>query len=113
MKLFKMFAFAGLMVLLGIVGAHASDYGDPCVLITEMGGVFRTLRTLAFAGAALILAGWAWTFITKGWDAEGTKLDDARKKGIGMLIGFVLLFGLGMVLQFLPQATGCVLTAFN
>lgn len=116
MKLFKMLAFAGIAVVLGAGSAVAAGpFGDPCILITNLGQVFKTLRTLAFTGAAFVLAGWAWTFITKGWgdDKGGTGLDAAKNKGIGMLIGFTLLFGLGMVLQFLPGAAGCNVTAFS
>ena len=108
MKLSRIFAISGLAVLLGAVAAVAgpgtvtNPYGDPCKLIEELGKVFSTLRILAFAGAAFVLAGFAWTFITKGWGGEGTKLDDAKNKGIGMLIGFVLLFGLGLIMSFLP-----------
>lgn len=103
-KLIKNFAFAGLMILLGVGAASAAGkYGDPCILVTELQGVFRTLRTLAFVGAAFFMAGWAWTYISKG----EAKMEDLKGKGIGLIVGFALLFGIGMVLQFLPGIAGC------
>ncbi len=82
-------------------------FADPlCDLIKEMSGVFKILRTLAFVGAAFIIAGWAWGFIK---DAK-VDMDDLRKKGTGMLVGFILLFTIGIVLSFfLSQAGGDLL----
>jgi uncharacterized RDD family membrane protein YckC len=114
MKLLKMFTMAGLAVFLGAGAAFAAGpYGDPCPLIDGLRQVFDTIRRLAFAGAAFVLAGWAWTFITQGWGKSGDKgeggtdLNAAKNKGVGMLIGFVLLFGLGMIMRFLPGAANC------
>ncbi len=73
-----------------------------CNLMRQMHGVFSTLRTLAFVGAAFIIAGWAWGFISKG----EVKMDDLKNKGTGMLVGFVLLFGIGVVLSFLMSQGG-------
>lgn len=99
-------ALIGVMVSVPAFAA-GSDVGL-CKLITEMHGVFKTLRTLAFIGAAFVIAGWAWGYISKG----EVKKDDLKDKGIGMLVGFVLLFGIGMVLSFLlssstQQSIGC------
>lgn len=103
-KLLKKLGFAGLMVFAGTSMALAANAGGAlaessslCGLIQEMYGVFKVLRTLAFVGAAFIIAGWAWGYISKG-DFGG--MDDLKKKGTGMLVGFVLLFGIGIVLQF-------------
>ncbi len=85
----------------GAMAAGAA--GDPCALIAGMQGIFRTLRTLAFAGAAFFIAQWAWGFIQKG----EVKMEDVQNKGTGLLVGFSLLFGIGMVLQFLPGISGC------
>lgn len=106
MKLSKVFAFASIALVFGMTAANAADYGNVCVLIQELGNVFRVLRTLAFAGAAFVLAGWAWKYITTGWGKSGdggTDLEATKKQGIGMLIGFILLFGIGMIMQFLPN----------
>lgn len=81
--------------------AMAADDGL-CALMRQMHGVFGTLRTLAFVGAAFIIAGWAWGFISKG----EVKMDDLKNKGTGMLVGFVLLFGIGVVLSFLMSQGG-------
>jgi len=118
MKLFKKLAFAGLAVLLGATAAHAAPpaIGNACVLISSLQGIFRTIRNLAFVGAAFILAGWAWQFITAGWgEKDKTDLEGAKKKGIGMLVGFGLLFGIGIIMQFLPAMSDCreIITGWN
>ena len=78
----------------GVVAVNADGL---CGIINEMYGVFRILRTLAFVGAAFIIAGWAWGYISAG---KGVDMEALKKKGTGMLVGFVLLFGIGVVLQF-------------
>lgn len=100
----KKVLFGLVSVFAGIGAASAAGAsGDPCVLIASMQGVFKTLRTLAFVGAGFMIAGWAWGYITKG----EAKMDDLKGKGIGLLVGFTLLFGIGVVLQFLPGIAGC------
>jgi len=74
-----------------------------CALIIKMHDVFALLRTLAFVGAAFVIAGWAWGYIK---DGKGVDMDDLRKKGTGMLVGFVLLFGIGVVLSFFMSQGG-------
>ena len=106
-KNFKIIAFAGLALLIG-GAAFAADtsvvaYHQPCDLITELGGLLSVLKTLAFLGAAFILAGLAWKWI----NATEFKMEDAKKQGVSMLVGFVLLFGLGLIIQFLPGTMGC------
>lgn len=102
----KKIGFAGVALLAGsgvaLAAVGSEDNPGLCALIGQMYGVFRILRTLAFVGAAFIIAGWAWGYISKG-DAA---LDDLKKKGIGLLIGFVLLFGIGIVLSFLMSSAG-------
>lgn len=78
----------------GVVAVNADGL---CGIINEMYDVFKILRTLAFVGAAFIIAGWAWGYISAG---KGVDMEDLKKKGTGMLVGFVLLFGIGVVLQF-------------
>lgn len=102
-NILKKIGFASVVVLSGAVAAVAapaaagvSDNGL-CTLISQMYGVFEILRTLAFVGAAFIIAGWAWGYIK---DGKGVDMEDLRKKGTGMLVGFILLFGIGIVLQF-------------
>ena len=98
----KKIIFALTAIVAG-TGAVMAAYGDPCALIVGMQGIFKTLRTLAFAGAAFFIATWAWGFIKAG----DVKMDDLQNKGTGLLVGFTLLFGIGMVLQFLPGISGC------
>ena len=81
-----------------------------CELMKQFGGVFSILRTLAFVGAGFTIAGWAWGWISKG----EVKYDDVQKKGLGMLVGFIVLFSLGAILSaFMAMAgdggsLGCV-----
>ncbi len=98
----------------GAAGGTGINMEGLCVLINQLKGVFNVLRTLAFVGAAFIVAGWAWGFIAGG------KVDiekDLKPKGIGLLVGFILLFTIGVVLQFLVSTTGaqvmgCVTTGW-
>jgi len=76
-----------------------------CRLLNDLHGVFSMLRTFCFIGAAFIIAGWAWGFISKGVD-KGGALEDLKNKGTGLLIGFILLFSIGLILQFLVSASG-------
>ena len=73
-----------------------------CLLIAKMQSVFQILRILAFVGAGFYIAGWAWDYISKG----EAKLDDLKKKGTGLLVGFTLLFAIGVVLSFVLSAAG-------
>lgn len=86
--------------------AGVTGVGNICTLISQMHGIFKTLRTLAFVGAAFIIADWAW-----GWIKSGTvKKDDVQDKGIALLVGFTVLFGIGMVLTAVignPALIGC------
>ena len=106
--LLKKIGFAGAVIMAGAsmpalaaAAAGVSNNGL-CALIGQMYGVFKILRTLAFVGAAFIIAGWAWGYISSG----EVKMEDLRKKGTGMLVGFVLLFGIGIVLSFFLSSTG-------
>ncbi len=108
-KLLQKFGVAGIVVLAGGAAALAAgpagvgvDQSGLCALIGQMQGVFKILRTLAFVGAAFIIAGWAWGYISSG----KFEMEDLRKKGTGMLVGFVLLFGIGIVLQFFLSSAG-------
>lgn len=78
-----------------------------CGLIDQLYDVFKLLRTFAFVGAAFIIAGWAWTYISKAGEKEGgPSLDDAKKKGMGLLVGFGLFFMIGVVLTFITSTVG-------
>ncbi len=117
-KLIKKFNFA-LIGLMASVPAFAAPSGQMtgineeglCKLLDELGGLFSTLRTLAFVGAAFIIAGWAWGYISSG----KVELKDVQGKGIGMLVGFVLLFSIGTVLTLFMNGTigGCAVDALK
>ncbi len=109
----KKVLFGLTAVIAGAGAAYAAnglDGGNACALIQSMMPVFNTLRTLAFIGAAFLIAGWAWGYISKPADV---KIEDIKDKGIGLLVGFALLFGIGLVLQFLPGITDCVVDNLN
>ncbi len=95
------FAIIAMMVSVPAFAASAANNGM-CELIKNLKDVFGLLRTLAFVGAAFYIAGWAWTYISKG----EAKMDDIKGKGIGLLVGFSLLFMIGAILSFLLSATG-------
>lgn len=97
-KFSKYSVVAALIVALGTNYAFAGV----CDLVEKLGPVISTLRTLAFLGAAFVLMDWAWGFIQKG----EVKKDELKDKGIGMFVGFFLLFGVGIVLQFVASDTG-------
>jgi hypothetical protein len=93
-----------LMATVGNSWAPESDVaGDACQLIEGLSGVFKTLQILAFIGAAFSIAGWAWGFISKG----EAKMEDVKKNGIGLLVGFALLFGVAIIIRFLPGTLNC------
>ena len=91
------FAIIGLMVSCPAFAAAANRDGL-CELINKMKDVFGVLRTLAFIGAAFYIAAWAWDFI-KGGDGKTSNIETLKSKGVGMLIGFTLLFIIGIVLS--------------
>lgn len=76
--------------------------GDMCALFARLHDLFNILRVLAFVGAAFYIAGWAWKYISSG-DA---KPDDIKKQGIALLVGFGLLFMIGVILSFVMSASG-------
>lgn len=106
-KQLKVIGFAALTAFVTVSGASAAtltENADLCGLIKEFQGIFKLLRTLAFVGAGFIIASWAWEYISKG--AEIKAVEEVKKKGVSMLIGFILLFGIGAFLSVLSSATG-------
>ena len=73
-----------------------------CKIIDQLHNVFTLLRTLAFVGAAFLIAEWAWGFIKGGEVKDG----ELKKKGTGLLVGFGLLFAVGMLLSFVTSTFG-------
>ena len=67
-----------------------------------MHDVFVILRTLAFVGAAFMLAKYAWDAITTGkLGGKDSIVEGVKSVGIPMLVGCFLLFGIGIVLSVL------------
>ena len=89
------FAIIGIMASAPAMAEKGAMKDVLCELAEQFGEIFGLLRTLAFVGAGVTIAGWAWSYISKG----EVKFDDLQKKGIGMLVGFFLLFGVGALLS--------------
>lgn len=111
------FAIISMMVSVPAMAAVPANMNDAlCKLAAQFGGIFSTLRLLAFVGAGFIIAQWAWGYISKPGDL---KLDDVKTKGVGMLVGFIMLFAIGAILSaFLSMAgadgsLNCVTTMFK
>lgn len=97
------FAIVGIMASAPAMAAQSGSMDKVlCELAEQFGEIFGLLRTLAFVGAGVTIAGWAWGYISKG----EVKFDDLQKKGIGMLVGFFLLFGVGALLSVFMAMTG-------
>jgi hypothetical protein len=108
-KQIRKVGFAALLSMVSVAGAsaatgHLTSGVDLCALIAEVQGIFKLLRTLAFVGAGFLIAGWAWGYISGGKEIKA--MDEVKNKGVSMLIGFILLFGIGTFLQVLSTATG-------
>lgn len=118
-KLMKKLNFAIIAGMASIAPAMAaSGMNDGlCKLAESFGEIFNILRTLAFIGAGVIIAGWAWGYISGGKAVDVVK--EVKEKGVAMLIGFILLFSIGVVLEiFLSMAgeggsLGCVASMFD
>ena len=113
-KIMNKVNFAIIAMIVSVPAFAAVNESAICGLMKELKGVFGLLRTLAFIGAAFYIAGWAWEFISKG----EAKPDDIKKKGTGLLVGFILLFSIGVLLSVLVSTSGgkifnCIPEAFN
>ena len=92
----------------------AGDISGMCELIAEMQDIFKLIRTLAFVGAGFLLAKYAWEAISTGkLNGEADLVKGAQKTGIPMLVGLILLFAIGTILQVLSSATGAELMGCN
>lgn len=98
------FAIIGLMVSASSAMAASGANGALCMLAEKFGDIFKIIQTLAFVGAGITIAGWAWGYISGGKAIDPTK--EVKEKGIPMLIGFILLFGIGTVLSIFMKMTG-------
>ena len=100
-KISKYFLIVSTFVMANLP-AFAVENKGACDLIDSLKPIIQTLRTLAFIGAAFVLMDWAWGFIKAG----EVKKEDLEKKGLGLLVGFFLLFGVGLILQFVGSKAG-------
>lgn len=73
-----------------------------CELFTKLHDIFKILQILAFVGAAFYIAGWAWDFISGG----KAEMKTLKEKGTGLLVGFTLLFMIGVLLTFVLSTSG-------
>ncbi len=102
-KLIKKLNFAIIGIMASAPAMAAADINNAiCELAKQFRPIFSAFRTLAFIGAGLTIAGWAWGWIQKG----EFKADEAGKKGFGMLVGFVVLFALGGIITAFMSMTG-------
>jgi len=100
-KIMNKINFAIISLMVSVPAFAAGDNGM-CEALQKLHGVFNLLRTLAFIGAAFYIAQWAWDYIAKG-DVE---MKDIKNKGTALLVGFSLLFMIGVILSFIMSATG-------
>lgn len=91
-----------LIAIMASVPAFAAGDNGMCAALQKLKGVFNLLRTLAFIGAAFYIAKWAWEYISKG----DVKMDEVKDKGTALIVGFSLLFMVGVILSFIMSATG-------
>ena len=105
-KLMKRLNFAIIGVMASVSSSMAASGADDalCMLAAKFGDIFEIIQTLAFVGAGITIAGWAWGYISGGKAIDPTK--EVKEKGIPMLIGFILLFGIGTVLSIFMTMTG-------
>lgn len=101
-KIMNKINFAIIAMMVSVPAFAAVNQSAICKLVDELKGVFDLLRTLAFIGAAFYIASWAWGFISSG----KAEIKDIKEKGIGLLVGFILLFSVGVLLSVLVSATG-------
>ena len=97
------FAIVGMMAS-GSAMAAGSMNAALCKMGEQFGEIFSVLQMLAFVGAGITIAGWAWGYISGGKSVDVVK--EVKEKGVGMLIGFFLLFGIGTVLSIFMTAVG-------
>ena len=113
-KIMNKVNFAIVSVIATMSSSFAADYAQLCNLINRLGELLKILRIMAFIGAGFYITLWAWDFIKAG----KVEMKDVQPKGVGLLIGFVLLFAVGALLTFLigaaapDGALGCAQAAF-
>lgn len=113
-KIMNKVNFAIVSVMATMSSSFAADYTQLCNLINRLGDLLRILRIMAFVGAGFYITLWAWEFIKAG----KVEMPKIQEKGVGLLVGFVLLFAVGALLSFLigaaapDGALGCAQAEF-
>lgn len=93
--------FTIFVVAMAVFPALATVTGNNgiCDLIQQLQSGFKTLRTLAFVDAEFILAKYGWKAIATGKiGGKGSIADGLKEIGIPMIVGFALLFSIGILL---------------
>ena len=98
------FAIIGVMASAPAMALDGNMKDALCKMGAEFGSIFEILQILAFVGAGVTIAGWAWGYISGGKAVDVVK--EVKEKGVGMLIGFFLLFGIGTVLSIFMSMIG-------
>lgn len=116
-KLMKRLNFAIVGVMTSVPAMAAGDINQAlCDLAEQFGEIFSAIRLLAFVGAGVTIAGWAWGYISAG---KIDAIKEVKEKGIALLIGFILLFSIGTLLSVFMNMAGdggslnCVESFFN
>lgn len=93
--------FTTFVVAMAVFPALATVTGNSgiCDLIQQLQSGFKTLRTLAFVDAEFILAKYGWKAIATGKiGGKGSIADGLKEIGVSMIVGFALLFSIGILL---------------
>ncbi len=103
---------AATLVLVCCPAVAATGGGNTglCKLIMQLQSVFKVLRVMAFVGAGFILAKYGWEAITSGkLGGKETVADGLKAIGVPMIVGFALLFSIGIIMGFLTNGEnfGC------
>lgn len=116
-KLMKRLNFAIVGVMTSVPAMAAGNINQAlCDLAEQFGEIFSAIRLLAFVGAGVTIAGWAWGYISAG---KIDAIKEVKEKGIALLIGFILLFSIGTLLTVFMNMAGdggslnCVEKFFN
>lgn len=100
--------FTTFVVAMAVFLALAAVTGN--IGICDLISVFKTLRTLVFVGAGFILAKYDLGAIATGKIGGKDSIADGLKEiGIPMIVGFALLFSIGILLGFVINGNnfGC------
>ena len=65
-KIMNKINFAVVAAMVSSPAFAAVNESGICVLMKDLRGIFKMLQTFAFIGAAFMIAGWAWGYISSG-----------------------------------------------